>query len=134
MHLEIPESILVALREHQATHGWVDDVTVDQDAFMLFGGMGAPLYLSSSGRFFTGPEEDETFLFREATDDEAVACLVIGAKLTGITELLTLVPSKPANAMTCVLCMGSRWHPIRSVHGDWPIVLCPQCSGRGWGS
>jgi hypothetical protein len=132
MRVVLPCSVVSALREHQARSGWVDEVTQSQDAFVLFGGMGSPLYVTSRGLFLVGADEGDSFLYREATEDEAVSALVIGAARTGVVGLLALAPEVPTHANECSFCGGSRWHPIKSVEGEWPIVICPQCYGRGW--
>jgi hypothetical protein len=132
MQVQLPDSTLAALRQHQARTGWIDEVTSSQDAFLLFGGMGPCLYITSAGTFLSGPDLDETFLFREAEDDEAVSALVIGAKRTGIEALLDLVPAAPPGAHLCDFCQGKRWDPLRDTTGEWPIVVCRQCAGRGW--
>jgi hypothetical protein len=132
MQIALPQAVLDALREHQARVGWVDEVTSSQDAFLFFDGMGPRLYLTSNGVFLAGPDHDETFQFRESTDEEAVSALLVGAKRTGIAALLNHLPAVPSNSKTCERCRGARWDPLRSVSDEWPIVVCRKCSGFGW--
>ena len=111
----------------------VDEVEREHDAVRVYGGMGAPGYIAVDGRILIGPDElgDEPVV-REANDDEMIAILVIGAKVTRIDELLELVPAAPTDAMMCPLCGGSRWwHMPGAAHSASPII-CLLCRGRSW--
>ena len=111
-----------------------DDVTTTHDAFLLDPGMGPGAYLTSDGRvLIDGRYWDETEL-REATDDEAIAAMVVGAKKTGILELLSLLPNAPDHSSLCDMCCGSRWIPGgRDVlTGEPAHIICYACHGRGW--
>ena len=132
MRITPTESLLSALREFRQRRGWSDDVTSAHDAFMLYGGMGPAMYLTSDGRFLIdGLAWDDTPL-RESSDDEAICSLVVGAKRTGIAELLAFVPPAPASANICNVCGGTRWQVLRGTVPELPPVICTTCWGRGW--
>ena len=111
----------------------VDEVEREHDAVMLHGGLGACGYLALDGRILIGPDEfgDEPVVREAKDDDEAIAILVIGAKVTGIDELFELVPAAPADAMICPVCSGSRWWQVPGGAADARII-CPLCRGRAW--
>jgi hypothetical protein len=115
--------------------GWGDHITERDLAVCLFAGLGTPIYLTREGRLLVGPcWPDDPPELREAKEDEAMGAFVIGARKFGRPELLTLLPTRPPTASTCVLCTGSRWVRIgRPVGGqETGEILCPECAGRGW--
>lgn len=63
---------------------------------------------------------------REASDDEAITTIVVGARKTGIAALLDLVPSKPPAGTTCARCAGTRCDP------QLTKLVCLHCRGLGW--
>ena len=134
MRLAIPEQILKRLRTESRMRDTNDDVTATHDAFLLDPGMGPGAYLTVDGRvLIDGRYWDETEL-REATDDEAITAIVVGAQKTGITELLVLLPSRPDRSIICGTCAGSRW--VRAgtdvLTGEPGQIVCYVCRGRGW--
>jgi hypothetical protein len=64
---------------------------------------------------------------REASDDEAIAALVVGGKKTSIGELLDLISTRPFDGLQCPMCWGTRWFTFGEVQ-----LVCPLCRGRGW--
>jgi len=104
------------------------------DAFCLDDGLGPGWYLTREGsvlREGTGWDDEP---IREATDSEGVRALVVGAKKTGITELLALLPARPPEAVTCTRCRGSRYGSVVSglpADLEAPRIVCPDCNGLG---
>ena len=133
MQFSLPHALLVRLRNLRAQRAHPDDVEQSEDAFLLDPGLGPALYLTSTGRVLVdGRSWDETPL-REATDDEAISALVVGALKTGLDELLALVPSPPAGANPCARCHGRRWELLGAdLHGKPMEIVCTVCRGRGW--
>ena len=106
----------------------VDDIERDHDAVMLFGGMGSPGYITTDGRILIDADEfwESPAGVREAnSDDEVIAMLTVGAKTTGIEELLDLIPAAPPEAIRCPMCKGSRWYERLG-------TICLLCRGRSW--
>jgi hypothetical protein len=106
-----------------------DEVEAEHDAFLLEPGMGPMLYLTAEGRVLTDGRSWDGEALREATEDEAIAALVIGADKTGITELLSLLPDRPSDGHVCPMCIGK--HQAPPLPGG-PMIICLVCGGRGW--
>jgi len=107
-----------------------DEIEATHDAFLLYPGMGPMLYLTADGRVVVDGRSWDGEPPREATDDEAIAALVIGANTTGVAALLDLLPPRPAEAQTCAACTGQRMSEL--VPGSGNRVICSLCRGRGW--
>ena len=135
MRFTLSEELLRKLRAHRASQAHTDDALREEDAFLLDAGLGPCSYLTTDGRVLvdcSAWDENDAAL-REATDDEATCALVVGAKKTGIADLLTLVPAPPHSSVSCPRCDGERWMDYgRDVRGQVIRVVCPDCSGRGW--
>jgi hypothetical protein len=131
MQRTLSSELLAALRKLRASAGWSDDITASHDAFLLYGGMGSAMYVTSDGRFLLDGSGWDDSPLRESNDDEAIASLVIGAKRTGITALLNLVPPAPSTASTCTTCNGSRWEMFGGPDNT-AALICSKCWGRGW--
>ena len=101
-----------------------------EDAFLLDPGMGPMTYLTSDGRVLDDHRSWDGEALREAMLDEASAALVVGAKKTGITDLLSLVPACPDDGSRCTRCEGERWDKPLREHGL--ELICGLCRGRGW--
>ncbi len=99
----------------------------EQDAFLLDPGMGPMTYITSDGRVLLDMRTWDGEPMREATDDEAITALVVGAEKTSISELMGLIPTPPLDGLQCPMCMGTHWFAF----GDIRLV-CPLCRGRGW--
>lgn len=104
------------------------DDAIPADAFVLYGGMGPCAYLTTDGRVLEDHRgwDDSEPPVREASDDEAIAWIVAGARRTGVRALLELLPRAPVGATACARCAGSRWITL-------PVgqFVCPRCHGRG---
>lgn len=134
MRFTLSTALVKQLRVVQAQSGYTDEVIEKEDAFLLDPGLGPAWYLTSDGRVLVDLREWDGRPMREATPDEAVSALVVGAKKTGVGELLNLLPAPPADAQTCQLCQGRHYVTLpegaeAARHKKW---LCPKCSGRGW--
>src|SRR5690348_8822798 len=106
-----------------------DEVERAHDAFLLDPGMGPMAYLTADGRVLLDFRTFDGEGIREASDDDAIASLVVGVKKTGIAALLDLLPPSPIGAAVCASCEGTRWMTLNP--NDSPIV-CLSCRGRGW--
>jgi hypothetical protein len=130
----LSESLVASLRAVQEQRGYSDEVTRQEDAFLLDPGMGPACYLAADGRvLIDGRDWDDTPL-REATTDEAISKLVVGAQKTGVAELLSLLPLTPDGAALCPRCQGEHWATLTtaSVRGGSVRMVCWECGGRGW--
>jgi hypothetical protein len=116
---ELPKRLLTQLRRVESERGR-DAVAEKNDAFLMDADSDAPSYLTWDGHIVI----DDAGHVRDATDDEKVAAVVAGARKTGLTVLLNLLPPRAANAVTCRSCEGGRWQTESRV--------CPTCHGRGW--
>lgn len=106
------------------------EVEDQEDAFLLDPGMGPMTYLTTDGRVLEDHRSWDGGGLREATLDDAIAALVVGAMKTGITELLSLVPACPEDGSRCPRCEGERWDKRLREHGL--EIICGICRGRGW--
>lgn len=113
----------------RAAGPYVDDVMRSEDAFLLYGGMGTAAYLTSDGRVLHDHRgwDDAVPPVREASEDDAIAAIVAGARRTGIHALLDLLPSPPAGSSACAECAGTRW--VTLPVGEF---VCTRCAGRGF--
>jgi len=80
-----------------------------EDAFLIDPGMGRMTYITGDGRVLLDMRTWDGEPLREATDDEAIGALVVGAKKTSIGELLDLIPTRPPDGLQCPMCSGTRW-------------------------
>ena len=106
-----------------------DQVEAQYDAFLIDPGMGPMTYLTADGRIiFDNRTWDDGDLTFATSLNEAAAALVVGARKTGIVELIDLIPSLP-DALPCPKCQGKRWaKPFASFEHD---IVCILCHGRG---
>lgn len=130
----LPPPLLEALRNREASRSWRDPVAEEFGAFLLDPGLGPAAYLMPDGRVLI----DDRGIWggdrvREATDDEAVAAIVAGARKRDLPQLLDVLPQKPEAARTCETCSGTRWASIAKNMAGEPIsIVCSACRGRGW--
>jgi len=123
--LPLSPALLAKLRANRARRN-LDEVEREHDAFLLDPGLGPAVYLTSEGRLLA----DNTAFFGDTIeeltkDEDVIPYLVVGARKTGVVELLELVPPAPADAVVCPMCEGSRyWQVIR--------MVCLLCRGRSW--
>lgn len=134
MRYVLRQEVLDKLLERKPGGVCAAGVLAEYNALILTLGMGPAVYLTLDGRVLI----DERWWFgddvREATEDEAISGIVVGAKVTGIQELLELVPPRPPEADACGQCSGARWWtlPVKDVHGNTCEIVCSACWGRGW--
>ena len=102
---------------------------------MLYAGLGPALYLTSDGRVLVDNYIDDEEL-READDAEALSAIVVGAKTTGVRELLDLLPDRTRAAVDCKRCDATGWWLVPGstdvVTGEPGTMVCPDCHGLGW--
>lgn len=125
---EIPDKLVPMLRELQKVNAY-DEIVKQEDAVVMYGGMGDPMYLTFDGRVII----DECFMeekgVREAkTFAEAAMAVTVGAKIRNFPELLSILPERPQDAFDCKECDKSGWLKIIP---DNPFV-CHKCGGLGW--
>jgi len=134
MRFTIPEAILAKLRAVRADRGYTDPVIEREDAFFLYEGLGPVCYLTSDGRVLVDSSWWDGRPLYEGDDDEAYSSIVVGAKNTGIPELLSLLPAALPASRRCERCKGERWMNFgRDLNTGKPArVVCHECSGRGW--
>ena len=107
------------------------EVENQHDAFLLDPGMGPMTYLTSDGRVLLDFRTWDGEELREASDvDEEIAGIVVGARKTGIADLLSLLPKAPTDSVQCPKCIGQRLAEL--LPGDGLSILCIVCNGRGW--
>ncbi|XXX81274.1 hypothetical protein WMF30_21170 [Sorangium sp. So ce134] len=113
-----------------AMNSWQDEVEDKYDAFLLDPGMGPMAYLTSDGRVLEdlrGWDGDEVV---EVGGWRAHSALVVGARNTGIVELLELIPQPPPGSSVCSKCNGKRVaEPVPGFGIEFP---CNECDARGW--
>lgn len=100
------------------------------DAFLLDPGMGPMTYITRDGRVLWDMRSFQGDDIREVHDGDAFASVAVGARKTGIAELLSILPSAPANASPCPKCQGTRSADI--VPGAGHVMICVLCNGLGW--
>lgn len=90
---------------------WTADVVLDPEgeSWLIDTDGGQPARI-------TTPEERHGALFRG---------------LYPYPELLSLLPARPADAVTCPQCEGTGMHPAVYANPALRSIICP-CSGAGW--
>ncbi|WP_437328905.1 hypothetical protein [Sorangium sp. So ce381] len=120
----------VAGRYVAAMNAWQREVEDKYDAFLLDPGMGPMTYLTSDGRVLEdlrGWDGDEIV---EVGGLHAHSALIVGARKTGIAELLELIPKPPPGSSACSKCNGKR---VAEPAPGFGIELpCDACDARGW--
>jgi ADP-heptose:LPS heptosyltransferase len=116
---DLPKRLLAQLRRVESERGR-DGVAQNNDAFLMDADAPSPSYLTWDGHVMVV----DGGTVRDATEDEKIAAVVAGARKTGLTVLLNLLPPRSPNAVTCSSCEGGRWKDER--------LVCPACHGRGW--
>lgn len=127
-----PDPVAVARGYASAMADWQREVEEQNDAFLLYAGMGPMLYVTADGRVLVDGRGWDDEALREATDDEAIGAMVVGARRTGITLLLDLLPPKPPSASDCAGCEGARFMTLQASNGEPFPIVCTDCAGRGW--
>jgi hypothetical protein len=127
----ISQPLLAELRAWRARRAVPDKVEQSHDAYCLDSGLGPSSYITADGRVLRDGSGWDDEPLREATEAEAFQAIVVGAKKTGISGLLALLPRQPNGAPTCSRCEGTRFAPIIPDR-DTPRLVCPACNGLGW--
>jgi len=125
--LPLSPELLAKLRAHRDRRT-MDNIERKHDAFLIDPGMGA-IWLTSDGRILWEDDIMDADSVREITEENhVITSLVSGARKTGISELLDLLPAQPGDAITCPMCNGTRyWRPT-----DTTNFVCWLCSGCSW--
>lgn len=124
MRFEVPDVLLAQLRAHFKRR---DPTEEREDAFLLDPGLGPSRYLTRDGRVLIDGSGWDDIPIREVTDAEAISAIVIGARKTGISDLLSLLPRRSETARSCSRCHGSGWN-----HVSEATFVCRECHGLGW--
>ena len=134
MRFPVPLEILDKLRVVRDARAYIDEIEEREDAFLLDPGLGPSAYLTADGRVLIDPRDYDAEPLREATEDEAISYLVVGARKTGVGELLALLPAPAPGSKKCARCEGRRWVRLSVQDEENPsfAVVCGDCSGRGW--
>lgn len=111
-------------------NSWHDEIEVQHDAFLLYPGMGPMLYLTADGRILQDSRGWDGDSVVEVFGYDANAALLLGAKITGIRELLNLLPPPPPGAAVCTKCNGTRM--AAQIEGSSHEFPCIACEARGW--
>lgn len=122
--VSIGPSLLEALRSQRQENGLHDPIERAFDAFMLDPGLGPRVYLTSDGRFVWWDDDGYGGSGCRGTRADAFAAIRVGARKTGLVELMTLMPPRPNEASRCESCAGDGW--------DVMPFICRVCVGVGW--
>ena len=114
----VPGDLLEQLRNLRASRP-ADEIESAHDAFLLDPGLGPPTYLAADGRILW----DDDSWGVEPTRGEAYAAIVVGARKTGLRDLLRLLPPRPPGTPDCGESNGT---------GRLGAALCSVCRGVGW--
>ena len=129
-YFAVPDDLLARLQNLRAGRP-ADDIESAHDAFLLDPGLGPPTYLAADGRILW--DDDQWGI--EPTRGEAYAAIVVGARKTGLRDLLKLLPPRPPGAPDCRECKGTgRFTVGGPARGEEQpsSLLCPACRGIGW--
>lgn len=101
------------------------------DVFLLDPGLGPATFLTRDGRVVW---EDDWGVAPVAA--QAYAGIIVGAKKTGVRELLELLPDRPDACEDCADCRATGWFDLGDVSPEAPEhplrFVCPKCGGLGW--
>ncbi len=126
---ELKPSLLALLREHRQRRNDGDPIAERYDAFLLDPGLGPAVFLSSDGRIIW---DDDGWGVR-VNRGEAFTSILAGVKKTGIAELRTLLPPRPAESADCAECAATGWRTFGDeAQGKVMSFLCDKCGGLGW--
>jgi hypothetical protein len=105
---------------------------LEEPAVWLQTDFSTSFYLTRGGRILVTDAFEPDVRAREATEGETWSALILGARR--FPQLLDLLPSRPADALDCGKCQGTRWWtmPARDLNGKEIRIICPDCSGKGW--
>jgi hypothetical protein len=131
-YFQVTADLLARLRDLRASRP-TDDIERAHDAFLLDPGLGPPTYLAADGRILW----DDDMWGVEPTRGEAYAAIVVGARKTGLRDLLKLLPPRPPGTPNCGECNGGGRFTVggpSSGEEQPSSLLCPACRGIGWRS
>ena len=131
MRLSLPESLLRQLRRSPMATQAPSPLGEYGEAFLLDLGLGPICYLTAAGQVVIDFSDwDDRPGLRVADEDDTVRYLVVGARKTGINDLVLLLPPRPPDGSVCPRCQGGRWCTLPT---QPPAeIVCISCSGRGW--
>jgi hypothetical protein len=124
LHLPIAIAAEIERRIDLIRNGAPGELSLDRKALMVSGGIGYACFIAPDGDAFLYEYDLEDPTIEYQRDRRAqVLTLVLGSK--HISELSTLLPSRPTSAPDCEACSGlGRVTPIQ--------ILCDACHGLGW--
>ena len=125
-YFELPADLLEQLRNLRASRP-VDAIERAHDAFLLDPGLGPPTYLAADGRILWDDTDD--FWGVQPTRSEAYVAIVVGARKTGVRDLLRLLPPRPPGTPNCPECNGAGQFAADTMQLE---VVCSACRGIGW--
>lgn len=125
---DIPNELIPKLRELQKKD-LPDKIIESEDAVVMFGGFGDPLYLTFDGRVIIEDMLDDIPPREAKTLAEAAMAIVVGAKVRNFPELLSILPKRPQKAIDCKNCNGDGWF---KPHKNLGPFFCGDCGGLGW--
>jgi hypothetical protein len=140
MNLQLGEELrakILQVRKRQAEELKLydlDNFFSSNEVVRINDGMGYGTYVGTDGRvtvwFYGGGEEP---VIVENPRDIA-SIIVRWARNVDLSELISLLPAKPSDAIVCDRCAGERVHSIRLLFRDAAeeSILCKKCSGLGW--
>jgi hypothetical protein len=104
----------------------------EQEVVCLKAGCGHAAFLRLDGRVFA-ENYGEGLGPVALTDARDIASVIVRwAGDIAAPELVELLPAKPADAVVCGVCRGSRWLPTAIMaHDDGRPLCCPRCCGLG---
>lgn len=111
-------------------NSWPDETEDQCDAFLLDPGMGPMTYLTSDGRILEDRRGWDGDGLIEVEGLAAHSALIVGARKTGITELVDLLPQPPPDSRVCAKCLGRR--VVEPMPGFGAELPCGECEARGW--
>ena len=112
----------------------VDRLFASNEVVRLHAGMGRGAYVGTDGRVTVwnyGEGQEPA----EVDYPKGVASIIVRwAKNVDLEELVTLLPSKPSDGLSCYCCNGNRFTSLRVLFDDASDeqILCPKCHGLGW--
>lgn len=131
----IPDQLLpklYAVRARQSER-WRELIEAE-DVIHLFLGLGPARFLALDGRVLVDNYDwDGTGAYELADPKKACIAVVYAANSLKFPELLQILPARPADAVDCPRCGGSRWlaRPNTDLRG-WGVVCEDVCGGLGW--
>jgi len=131
--IQLPVGLFDSLLARQRAGIVEASVAAYGPAVWLGTSLDATFYFLGDGRVIITSSLDVETPLRIATEEEALQAIVAGSKTLVEAKLLDALPARPPAARDCSRCGGTRWWKMS---GTWtpsaPLLVCPDCSGRGW--